>query len=67
MRGYIPPRPSGTTREARFDQAVWDALWGPESRIVNSSTIKVSKTSMGVELKSKPTTGAPSSTCDLYG
>jgi hypothetical protein len=45
---FIPARPTGSTREARFDQATWDATYGPANRIRNSSTVKWSRTTKGL-------------------
>jgi hypothetical protein len=68
MRGYIPPRPTGFTREARFDQAVWDKLWGREAKLNNSARVKVRRTSGGkfFELKDRGPGAASGKEC-FYG
>lgn len=46
MRRF-PKRPTGSDAEALFDQAVWDAVFGPESQLIPSSTVKISNTTRG--------------------
>lgn len=41
MKGYIPRRPEGTSQEMLYHKAVWDALFGKQSRFNNSATVKV--------------------------
>lgn len=41
-----PPRPTGANGEARFAQAVWDALWGAQ-RPSESAGIRTSRTTRG--------------------
>jgi hypothetical protein len=38
--GHIPPRPTGTTREARFLQAVWDELFRGRLNSVPNALVK---------------------------
>jgi hypothetical protein len=47
MRNFTPSRPTGDNPEARFMQAVWDAVFGAASKLNSSSTVKVSRTSKG--------------------
>ena len=44
MIGYRPPRPMGSSPEALFMQAVWDKLWGSETRLNDVSGQRVSRT-----------------------
>ena len=48
MRGPVPPRPTGSDREAIFAQMAWDAKHGPENQLRDSTTIKWTKTSRGI-------------------
>lgn len=60
MRGFIPPRPTGYDAEARFAQALWDASYGESSKVINSSTVRVSRTTRGTAYSAKPPAGAGS-------
>ena len=43
-----PPRPVGTSSEARFMQLVWDFIWDPKTNLfVDSPNIRFDKTSKG--------------------
>lgn len=53
MIGYRPPRPTGTTPEALFMQAVYDKLWGPESQINEVSGQRLNRTTRGTTLIKK--------------
>lgn len=50
----FPKRPTGSDAEALFDQAVWDAVFGPGSQFVNSSTVKVNQTTRGISFTAAP-------------
>ena len=39
-QGYIPKRPVGDTAEARFMQAVWDAVWGGDFPFINTPQVQ---------------------------
>jgi hypothetical protein len=45
------PRPTGFTREAQFDKTTWDRTQGPASKIISSSTVKVSSTTKGTSFR----------------
>lgn len=45
--GIVPKRPVGTTPEAIFMQAVWDKLWGGQSRVQDVSGQRVNRTTQG--------------------
>ncbi len=54
---YIPPKPSGTTAEALFMQAVWERVFGRSSRIVSvPHQYDVSETEQGkiLDIKIRP-------------
>src|SRR5581483_11833442 len=53
MRGFIPPRPTGSSRQIRFSQAVWDMLWGGGARINSSDTVKTKRTTKGISLSAE--------------
>jgi hypothetical protein len=48
MRGSPPIRPDGSDKAATFMRAVWNKLWGKESRFCDSDTIKVNERSGGI-------------------
>lgn len=62
---YLPRRPTGSTPEALFDQAVWDNVFGPASKLNNSSTVSVRKTSQGFFFKAFPP-GATGGAVDIF-
>jgi hypothetical protein len=47
MNNYLPPRPSGSNPQSRFNQWVWDRL-ANYIQFINSSTVKFSQTSKGI-------------------
>lgn len=47
MKGFRPPRPTGSDKEARYHQAVWDRVFGSESKLNSTSTVTVDETSKG--------------------
>ena len=51
MRDYRPPRPTGSTPEARTAQAYWDSTYGQAAQFNNSSTAKVDRTTRGLFIK----------------
>lgn len=57
MRGFIPPKPSGSDREALNAQAMWEANFGAESEISNSRTVKVNSTTKGTFFEVVPSVG----------
>lgn len=61
MRNYLPPRPTGTTPQARFNQWVWDRL-AVSLNFINSSTVSFSQTSKGVMAEAATSTPSSSPT-----
>jgi hypothetical protein len=61
MRGPVPPRPTGSDREAIFAQMAWDSKYAPENQLRDSSTIKWTKTSRGIFGKAVVMSGVGSS------
>lgn len=57
MRQSVPPRPSGSNREATFAQWVWDSIH--QLFIHNSDDIKTSRDSRGVYLRCTVQGGPP--------
>jgi hypothetical protein len=54
MIGYRPPKPTGSSPEALFMQAVWEKLWGESSRIMDATGSQVSRTTRGNVIVPKP-------------
>lgn len=52
MIGTLPPRPTGSSAEAKFMQWVWDNMISP-LKINDSATIRVSRTTKGIFLEVK--------------
>ena len=71
MIGFRPPRPVGTTPEAMFMQAVWDALWGAagsENRANDVSGFRVQRTTRGMIIQgAQVTTAIPGSGMNYRG
>lgn len=61
MRNYIPPRPTGSSPDARFRQWVWDRL-AVSLNFINSSTVSFSQTSKGVMAEAATSTPVSSPT-----
>jgi hypothetical protein len=65
MIGFRPARPVGTSPEALFAQAVWDKLWGSESRVGDVSGARTQRTTRGTHViqtgegKAKPSNDCP--------
>lgn len=66
MMGFVPPRPTGSSREALFDQAIWDSVFGPAAAINSSGTVSVSKTSRGCFLNATAGGGGGALSVDMY-
>ena len=49
----------GSSPEALFMQAVWDKLWGSETRLNDVSGQRVSRTTRGVFMVDQPGGAAP--------
>lgn len=48
MIGPLPPRPTGSSAAARFQQAVWDALFSGQPTVRQVPNAKVSRTTRGM-------------------
>lgn len=59
MKGTLPPRPTGSTPEARFMQWLWDN-WHANV-IQDSSSVKVNRTTKGIRLEAAPQSRGTSS------
>lgn len=50
MTGITPPCPTGSEREATFMRAVWERLWGGQSRVIATPGAIVNATTRGFSI-----------------
>jgi len=65
MNNFVPRRPTGSSPKVRFDQAVWDKLFGGKLEVRDSDTVKWDKTTKGLTAHAKPPRGGSAPTIPI--
>lgn len=53
----MPPSPTGSNREAAFHRSTWQKLHGGELRFNDSASVRVSRTTRGIQFRAKRPAG----------